>query len=435
MTSTNLLLPTNSSTNIPASSSSSPLTVKGAKIASVGDAPLANEAAAGEQFAQYFEQAVGQPDSAPPLGPATLSGLQMHSQLKLMADSEPGTEDQAEILPEAALISVLFAASDVKPAPTGGEVGVDLTNVAPSAELPEQALLVPLATADVDAAAALSTTSTTSAGQVTTDPAAIGVLTPLTDEQSVTRPSGLQLGSQWQTSAQAVPATAATAPAAVAQEQPSSLQPMTAGVLGDSAAKSLPGAENLNLPSFDKLLDVAVTASNNAGADTSSPVPDGPVPANPLSALESRLSVSTLNQLATTQTVGAAGWGDEVAEKVLWMASQGLSEAEIHLDPPELGPLRAHVTIHNDQAQVVFNSHSAQVRDALDQSAARLREMFAGEGLNLVDVGVSDHSFAENSDQPQHEESDAPAAEVVSLEATPLQTSKAISQYLVDQYV
>jgi flagellar hook-length control protein FliK len=97
-------------------------------------------------------------------------------------------------------------------------------------------------------------------------------------------------------------------------------------------------------------------------------------------------------QLAVGMPFQQAQWGEAVAERVMWMSSQGLQEAEIHLNPTDLGPMQVKVSVVADQAHVSFVVSNASVREALDQNAIRLREMFNGEGLNLVDVDVSDQS-------------------------------------------
>ena len=130
------------------------------------------------------------------------------------------------------------------------------------------------------------------------------------------------------------------------------------------------------------------------------------------------LSSSTLSQGATLQEkaglvstpfesaarfsvnvqFGRADWNNGVAAKVAQMAAQNLNYAEIQLDPPELGPLQVRVQINNDQASVSFAAHSSQVREALEQGNQRLRELFESEGLNLVDVDVSDQQ-QQNQDE------------------------------------
>ncbi len=159
-----------------------------------------------------------------------------------------------------------------------------------------------------------------------------------------------------------------------------------------------------------------------------------------LAAVQAGDRSGTLNSnLVASLPVSHSGWGEQIGQKVLYMASQGLLEAEIQLDPPELGPLQARVSINNDQAQVTFNSHSSQVRDALEQSVARLRELLSGEGIDLVNVNVSD-----NPQQQQRQNADANelgvtdreliADEDAVLENTTREPEK-VSQYIVDDYI
>ncbi len=86
--------------------------------------------------------------------------------------------------------------------------------------------------------------------------------------------------------------------------------------------------------------------------------------------------------------VGKAGWSDAVAGKVMWMSSQNLSSAEIQMNPADLGPLSVRVSSHQDQTSIYFTSPHASVREALDQSLPRLREMMGNQGIQLQDVGV-----------------------------------------------
>ena len=99
-------------------------------------------------------------------------------------------------------------------------------------------------------------------------------------------------------------------------------------------------------------------------------------------------------QTGVPMTLGQPRWGQAVGERVLWLAAQNVSSAELRLDPPELGPMQVRVSIQHDQASVSFSSPHPMVREALDQSATRLREMFSEQGLNLTNMDVSDQSFA-----------------------------------------
>ena len=100
-------------------------------------------------------------------------------------------------------------------------------------------------------------------------------------------------------------------------------------------------------------------------------------------------------QTSLAQGFGHPQWNQALGERVLWLAAQNLSAADIRLDPPELGSLQVRVSVNQEQASVSFVSPNPQVREALDQQATRLREMFAEQGLNLVNVDVSERHARE----------------------------------------
>lgn len=96
-----------------------------------------------------------------------------------------------------------------------------------------------------------------------------------------------------------------------------------------------------------------------------------------------------------------AGWDQALSERVLWVANQKFQGAEIKLNPPQLGPIEVRVQLQHEQAHISFTAQHASVRDALEAALPRLREMFNANGFNLVDVNVSQHSFAEQQRQAQ----------------------------------
>lgn len=87
--------------------------------------------------------------------------------------------------------------------------------------------------------------------------------------------------------------------------------------------------------------------------------------------------------------VAAPQWGEAVAERMAWFSMKSVNIAELKLDPPELGPLQVRITTQGDQTTINFTSQHLAVREALDQSLPRLREIFSENGLNLADVDVS----------------------------------------------
>lgn len=91
--------------------------------------------------------------------------------------------------------------------------------------------------------------------------------------------------------------------------------------------------------------------------------------------------------------IGSAGWGEAMGQKVVWMANQQQQVAELHLNPPHLGPMEVRLTINNDQVTAIFVSHQPAVREAIEAAMPRLREMFADSGMMLGNAMVSSDSL------------------------------------------
>ncbi len=86
------------------------------------------------------------------------------------------------------------------------------------------------------------------------------------------------------------------------------------------------------------------------------------------------------------------GTGRELASdldaRVRWFSAHGIGTAEIRLDPPELGPLQVTIHAQREGASVHFTAATVQVRELLEHSLPRLRELLESGGMSLVDVNV-----------------------------------------------
>jgi flagellar hook-length control protein FliK len=88
---------------------------------------------------------------------------------------------------------------------------------------------------------------------------------------------------------------------------------------------------------------------------------------------------------------GQEGWSQALSERIVWASNQRLQSATLQLDPPELGALQVKLHVSADQqVSVTFSSPHAHVRDAVEQSVPRLREMLSEQGLQLGDANVGD---------------------------------------------
>ena len=87
------------------------------------------------------------------------------------------------------------------------------------------------------------------------------------------------------------------------------------------------------------------------------------------------------------------GWTEGVVNRVMYLSSQNLKQADIQLEPAELGRLDIRVNMAADQqTQVTFMSAHVGVREALESQMSRLRDSFIQQGMGQVNVNVSDQS-------------------------------------------
>ncbi len=106
--------------------------------------------------------------------------------------------------------------------------------------------------------------------------------------------------------------------------------------------------------------------------------------------------------------LAAPQWQSEFSDRVMMMsrvATQGQNQvAEIRLNPAHLGPIEVRVVMKDDLASITFSAQHGVVRDAIESSLPRLREMFNNSGLMLADANVSEHSLQDRHKQGQESE-------------------------------
>lgn len=136
--------------------------------------------------------------------------------------------------------------------------------------------------------------------------------------------------------------------------------------------------------------------------------------------------------------VGAPGWDRALSDHVVVLAKDGRHVAQLHLDPPDLGPLDVRLTVGaaDGTASAHFASAHAAVREAVEAAIPRLREAYAQSGLALATVTVST-GFRDPATQQQGPDagnapytraaSDAPrTAAVTSIPATGIRVRRGL---------
>ena len=101
--------------------------------------------------------------------------------------------------------------------------------------------------------------------------------------------------------------------------------------------------------------------------------------------------------LEVAAPVSEPGFADNLSRQVVWMIGKDAQIAELRINPPELGPVQVRLTLNGDEAVAHFTSAHAEVREAIENAIARLREALAQTGIQLGDTSVSAESFADQA--------------------------------------
>lgn len=192
---------------------------------------------------------------------------------------------------------------------------------------------------------------------------------------------------------------------------------------------------------FEKMLQTVARGNSREESAPLNPAPNT-TPSSTASVMDSLARFNDAQTPATrgfvVQTtvpvpVGQPQWSQAVGEKVLWLAAQNVSSAEINLHPKDLGPMQVKVSVNQEQTSVSFTSHHPVVREVLDQNLNRLRDMLSEQGLNLVNVDVSDKSFSRQQGDAQEQKGQAGHKGAVEEESVTAVTT-IVQHRLVDHY-
>lgn len=106
---------------------------------------------------------------------------------------------------------------------------------------------------------------------------------------------------------------------------------------------------------------------------------------NPITPTQQTASSSNIIQAYP----GKSGWDQAISQKVVWMVGAGEQSATLTLNPPDLGPLQVVISVSNDMVDTNFMSDNAEVRQALQDGMANLREKLSESGIQLGQASIS----------------------------------------------
>ena len=145
--------------------------------------------------------------------------------------------------------------------------------------------------------------------------------------------------------------------------------------------------------------------------------------------------------LARTETVNAmeapsadlhgGHFDEDIGDAVRWMADQKIGHAHIKVTPNDLGTVEIRLRLDGDRVHADFSSAQAEVRQALENSLPRLRDMLGQHGFQLAHADVGQHhtSPSQGAASPHGESS----ADTEALTETP-RTVRMTARGLVDAY-
>ncbi|WMJ71525.1 flagellar hook-length control protein FliK [Stenotrophomonas sp. 24(2023)] len=137
----------------------------------------------------------------------------------------------------------------------------------------------------------------------------------------------------------------------------------------------------------------AINADGDDGMDLSTPAPaplQGIAPSHDLRTVLANAAAFT-GEPTPTPVLGDEGFDQAIGARVGWLADQKIGHAHIRLSPDDVGPVDVRLQLNGDKVHASFSSPHVDVRQALESSLPRLRDLLGEQGFQLAhaDVGHS----------------------------------------------
>jgi len=123
------------------------------------------------------------------------------------------------------------------------------------------------------------------------------------------------------------------------------------------------------------------------------------------------LATYSIAHAAVSTPVGASGFANELAQRVVVFAGQKVQRAEIAVTPADLGPIAVSIEVRGHEATLAFAAASHTTRAAIEDALPRLREMLSAQGLQLAGTHVGSEPRRDPY-RPARNEQNANAASV-----------------------
>jgi flagellar hook-length control protein FliK len=152
---------------------------------------------------------------------------------------------------------------------------------------------------------------------------------------------------------------------------------------------------------------------------------------NNISTNQRTTQIDSANLVELKAPVSSPDWGPALNQRVTWMVANSLQNANITVNPPNLGPLEINIQTDQNKTNVQFIVSSSEVRQAIQDAIPALSKMFENSGLQLGQADINSRSYNQNRENAKTD------TQIKNIEAISNQVESASiqGQGLINTYV
>lgn len=141
--------------------------------------------------------------------------------------------------------------------------------------------------------------------------------------------------------------------------------------------------------------------------------------------------INSVNLPELKAPVSSPDWGPALNQRITWMVANSLQNANITVNPPNLGPLEINIQTDQNKTNVQFIVSSSEVRQAIQDAIPSLGKMLESSGLQLGQADINSRSYSQNRENAKTE------TQIKNIEAISNQVESAAiqGQGLINTYV
>lgn len=236
------------------------------------------------------------------------------------------------------------------------------------------------------------------------------------------------------------PAASSLASLRIMQSEEAQVWPEHKEIEAAQKPESNPAAARPDVP----LDELTVVTAGRGGERDAAPLPTSGLFMDSTSTVRAAtVETPAANTFTLGPQVGTSAWQQSLGQQLTIFTRDGVHNAELRLNPAELGALKIHLQVKNDAANLHVVAENQQVRSALEAALPFLKNSLAESGLQLSmsssDSG-SAHSWNESNRSgesevelvvnDEHEGSAQEAEEFIDLRADPMQLNMGINTFV-----